>query len=678
VQIFNREAVFSDETKQFVNPYDPQPNDIVEFKVRTKKGTDCSVYLCFSGIFEVYPMVRTSSDDVFDYYTAKVPMLEDPVRYYYNFVVNGENYYYNKRGLWENLVEHYNFRIVPGLKTPDWAKGAIMYQIFVDRFYNGDPTNDVKSQEYAYLGITPKALPWGQDITVGDFCNFYGGDLQGVIDKLDYLKSLGVEVIYLNPIFVSPSSHKYDTQDYDYVDPHFGVIKVDEGETLKFEQVNNKFATKYISRVTSKENLEASNALFAQLVEKAHEKGLKVILDGVFNHCGSFNKWMDMPGFYKNSGEPIGAYHSAESPYKDYFVWYEDNWPNNTAYDGWWQNSNHPKLNFEGSEKLYNYILEVGKKWVSPPYNADGWRLDVAADLGQSWDMNHQFWQDFNKAVKTANPNAIILAEHYGDPSYWLNGKEWDTIMNYDAFMEPISWFLTGVSKHSDVSRHYLKGDAGAFEGAMRHHMSLLNIHALQAAMNQLSNHDHSRFLTRTNGNTGRLHHVGARAAETGINKNIFMLAVVFQMTWPGAPTIYYGDEAGLAGWTDPDDRRPFPWDNEDIILTNLHKALANMRGNYPMLRHGSVEFLYNAREFISYGRWDENTQLAVAINSSNKPMEVTLPVWKLNMSGGLMQEIIVTANGGFKQEDKFVEVINGEVKLIVGAESTVVLGSKV
>jgi len=669
--VFNRNAIFTDETQQFVMPYDPLPGDMVTFKIRVAANNDCKLrlHLCDTP-GSVYLMEKTKSCKIFDFYTTSLEAPKTSLRYFYTVVWDGQIYYYNKRGLWENLVDHYNFRLVPGLKTPDWAKGATMYQIFVDRFNNGDTTNDVINHEYAYLGITPKALSWDKDITVGDFCNFYGGDLQGIMDKMGYLKDLGVEAIYLNPVFVSPSSHKYDIQDYDYIDPHFGVIKQDNGEVLRFEKVNNKFATKYISRTTSKINLEASNALMVEFIQKAHDYGMKVILDGVFNHCGSFHKWLDTAGFYKNDNSPIGAYHSKDSPYHDYFIW------NNGKYEGWWDNSNHPKLNFEDSQELYNYILEIGKKWVSAPYNADGWRLDVAADLGRSAEMNHEFWQKFNKAVKTANPEAIILAEHYGDPSPWLNGKEWDTIMNYDAFMEPITWFLTGVNKHSEESRPHLKGDAMAFENAMRHHMSYLTVHALQTAMNQLSNHDHSRFLTRTSGNTGRWHIVGSRAAESGINKNIMMEAVVFQMTWPGSPTIYYGDEAGLAGWTDPDNRRTFPWGNEDKVLTNLHKSLTAIRKNYPVVRHGSVEFLWMERDFISYGRWDEKQRIIVAINNGSKPMDAQLPVWKVEVLEGQLNQLIETGGGTFDVNPKYHNINDGVLKIKIPAQSAIVLGS--
>jgi len=675
-QYFNKEAIFSDETKQYVTPYDPNPGDTVTFKLRVAANTNCEVRLYFEDVQSLpYQMVCTTKSEVFDYFTIKAEVPQEATRYFYTIVYNGQIFYYNKQGLQDNLDPHYNFRLIPGLRTPDWAKGALMYQIFVDRFCNGDPTNDVVSHEYAYLGTTPKALPWGSDITVGDFCNFYGGDLKGVMDKMEYLKELGVEVIYLNPIFVSPSSHKYDIQDYDYVDPHYGVIVEDGGQTLRFENVNNKYATKYKTRTTSKANLEASNALMADLIKKAHDNGIKVILDGVFNHCGCFNKWMDFAGFY-NSHEMAGAYHSKDSPYHDYFMWHGDNWPNNNAYYGWWDNLNHPKLNYENSQELFDYILSVGKKWVSPPYNADGWRLDVAADLGRSPEMNHKFWQEFYKAVKSANPQAIILAEHYGDPSPWLNGKEWDTIMNYDAFMEPISWFLTGVNKHSEQAIPELRNNWWAFEGSMRYHMSFLNVHALQTCMNQLSNHDHSRFLTRTNGNIGRHHTVGPRAAEASVDKNILMEAIVFQMTWPGAPTIYYGDEAGLAGWTDPDNRRTFPWGREDAVLVNLHKVLVGVRKKYPVLRHGSVEFLCMDYGFLAYGRWDDKGQkIIVAINNRDKPMEASIPVWKVELFDGCLVGLVVTGDGGFCEPGELHYVGGGELKLAMPGCSGVVLG---
>ncbi|MDE7113555.1 MAG: alpha-glycosidase, partial [Acetatifactor sp.] len=334
--------------------------------------------------------------------------------------------------------------------------------------------------------------------------------------------------------------------------------------------------------------------------------GMRVILDGVFNHCGSFNKWMDKERIYEEKeGYEKGAFVSAESPYRQYFDFYNDHaWPYNGGYDGWWGHDTLPKLNYEGSRDLMEYVLQIGRKWVSPPYNADGWRLDVAADLGHSQDFNHHFWQEFRKAVKEANPNAIILAEHYGNTRDWLQGNEWDTVMNYDGFMEPVTWFLTGMEKHSDDYREDLLGNAESFWGAMRHHTASMTMPSWQVAMNELSNHDHSRFLTRTNHKVGRANTLGPQAAEQGINKAVFREAVVIQMTWIGAPTIYYGDEAGVCGFTDPDNRRTYPWGKEDKMMIQFHKDIIRLRRENDELRIGSIKYLGGDYNFLAYARF--------------------------------------------------------------------------
>ena len=290
---------------------------------------------------------------------------------------------------------------------------------------------------------------------------------------------------------------------------------------------------------------------------------MRIILDGVFNHCGSFNKWMDREKIYeKDGGYEPGAYLSADSPYRDFFLFKDANgWPDNGSYEGWWGHNTLPKLNYEGSEKLYQYVLDIAKRWLSPPYSIDGWRLDVAADLGHSPEMNHRFWRDFRKVVKEANPDALILAEHYRDATTWLSGDQWDTVMNYDAFMEPVSWFLTGLEKHSERKDDHLLHNSQAFMCSMLSNMSRMQTGSLYAAMNELSNHDHSRFLRgRTASWDGFISRRDAEKAEIGVNYGTFRSGAVIQMTWPGAPTIYYGDEAGVFGWTDPDNRRTFPW----------------------------------------------------------------------------------------------------------------------
>ena len=484
--LLRKHALFADGTKDYRNPPEPKENEEVTLTFRTAKDNVDIVWLRSDA--GKIPMRKAETRGPFDYYQVKVQLGTEPYRYYFEIATGMLHCYYDRMGVSPEIRQDYAFTMVPGFSIPDWAKGAVMYQILVDRFCNGDPSNDVETNEYYYIKVYSQHVDdWEKcpaEFGVGEF---YGGDLAGVMQKLDYLQDLGVEVLYFNPLFVSPSNHKYDIQDYDYIDPHYGKIVEDGGQLLNSGATDNTEATKYIKRVSDRRNLEASNELFAKLVEEAHKRGMRVILDGVFNHCGSFNKWLDRELIYeKELGYATGAYISADSPYRDFFQFHDENlWPYNGSYDGWWGHDTLPKLNYEGSEDLYEYILDIGRKWVSPPFNADGWRLDVAADLGHSVEFNHQFWRDFRKAVREANPEAIVLAEHYGDPVEWLRGDQWDTVMNYDAFMEPLTWFLTGMEKHSDGYRQDMLGNFQNFEGAMNYYMTRFMTSSLQCAMNE-------------------------------------------------------------------------------------------------------------------------------------------------------------------------------------------------
>lgn len=683
--IFNPQALFSDGTAFYRNPSEPDCFEEVHLRFRTGRENVDEVILVFDE--QRYTMQKVANDKMFDYYEYTVKLGDSRVEYYFEVHSGHMVCYFNSVGVCNSVENYYNFSITPSFQTPDWAKGAIIYQIFVDRFYNGDRSNDVETDEYFYIGEgTHKNSDWMKYPREMDVREFYGGDIAGVMQKLDYLQDLGVEAIYLNPIFVSPSNHKYDIQDYDYIDPHFGRIVKNDGENLQRDENGNliihdpehpnKDATRYICRVTDKENLEASNQLFIEFVEEVHRRGMKVILDGVFNHCGSFNKWLDRECIYEDApGYEKGAFVSKDSPYRTFFKFREDTWPYNVNYDGWWGHDTLPKLNYEESPKLYEYIMRIARKWVSPPYNVDGWRLDVAADLGQTAEYNHHFWHEFRRNVKEANPNAIVLAEHYGDPTEWLKGDQWDTVMNYDAFMEPLTWFLTGVEKHSDEYRGDLIGNADAFFGSMRHYMTRFNTQSLQVAMNELSNHDHSRFLTRTNHQVGRISSRGADAANEGVNKNLFRMAVLMQMTWPGAPTIYYGDEAGLCGWTDPDSRRAYPWGHEDEELIQYHKELIRIHKEHQVLRTGSILFLFGEYQCISYGRFDDNEHIVVAINISQDTRHMEIPVWRLGVTQPTrMARVILTDAGGFSIETKVYQVQSGKLILDCPPETAVLV----
>ena len=674
----NKKALFCDGTSQYVNPSEPERNEEVVFRFRTAK--DDAEHVCLVHEKIRYEMEKAQTGEVFDYYEIKRQLGEEPFRYYFEIRSGSEVCYYNRCGVSERVVSDYDYVVCPGFRTPKWAKGAVMYQIFIDRFCNGDHDNDVEDREYYYIGdYSRKVTDWNRYPATMDVREFYGGDLKGVWDKLDYLQDLGVEVLYFNPIFVSPSNHKYDIQDYDYIDPHYGVIVEDGGNILAEGDHENANATKYQKRVTDKKNLEASNEFFVQFVEEVHRRGMKVILDGVFNHCGSFNKWLDRERIYeKQEGYAPGAYVSADSPYRSYFRFFQEErerWPYNGSYDGWWGHDTLPKLNYEDSPKLEAYIFEIAKKWVSPPYNADGWRLDVAADLGYSPEYNHLFWKRFRKAVKEANPNALILAENYTDPASWLEGDEWDTVMNYEAFMEPITWFLTGVEKHSDERRDDLLCNPETFEGAMSHHMSRFEYDSLYVAMNELSNHDHSRFLTRTNGQVGRIQSKGAKAAEEGIHDAVMREAVIMQMTWPGAPTVYYGDEAGVCGWTDPDNRRTYPWGHEDKQMLQFHKEAIRIHKSSTALRTGSYKMLYTAWGILGYGRFDKNERYAVIVNNTQETVNVAVSVWQIGVADGsrMEQQLMSVAESFTKVPDIYV-VTDGYLMVAMPRTSAVIL----
>ena len=674
--LLNKSALYSDESEYYQFPCGAGAGDTVTIRFRTKRNNADAVYLISGALRRRMQVAGTKNG--FDYYETKVVLGNETLHYFFEIQAGKLTCYYNELGVTRDLNEQYAFGIVPGFTTPDWAKGAVMYQIFVDRFCNGDKSNDVLTGEYAYIGEqVQREACWEAMPKAMDVRSFYGGDLQGVLDKLDYLQDLGVEVLYLNPIFVSPSNHKYDIQDYDYVDPHFTKIVVDEGEVLPEGALNNIQATKYISRVTDKRNLEASNAFFVKFVEEVHRRGMRVILDGVFNHCGSFNKWMDAERLYENQyGYEKGAYVDKNSPYHNYFKFYnEEEWPYNEEYDGWWGHRTLPKLNYEESRQLYEYILKIGRKWVSPPYNVDGWRLDVAADLGYGEEMNHQFWRDFRTAVKEANPEAIILAEHYDDPREWLEGDQWDTVMNYNAFMEPVTWFFTGMEKHSDEKRSDLLGNTRAFLDSMMYHMSRFQYPSLLVSMNELSNHDHSRFLTRTNQTVGRTESMGPEAADANVNKGIMRAAVMLQMTWPGAPTLYYGDEAGVTGWTDPDNRRTYPWGHEDQGLIEYHRKMIRIHKEHEALLTGSLKYLEGAYKVICYGRFTAREKMVVLINGGFDEAKVRVPVWEIGVTEEEeLQRIIMSREADFTLEPAVCPVQGGVLEITLPAITAILL----
>ena len=676
-------AIFSDETDLFRSPSEPDPGDTVRIRLRVKNGSAQRVLLYISEPEMAILMHKVTSDLYYDFYEAELVCLSNKITYSFIIEMPACTVAFEKTGA--RVLAHDEkpnkalaFSFMPGFHVPSWAKGAVQYQILADRFRNGNPDNDVQNNEYYYVrGHSRHAEAWDDPITDDDIRVFYGGDLQGVKEKLDYLQQLGVEVIYFNPLFISPSSHKYDVQDYDHIDPHFAVIEDDVEHAMQNWEKHNGYAPRYIRRVTSVYNLYASDSYFARFCDELHRRGMKIILDGVFNHCGSFNKWMDREGIYLGKpGYENGAYQDVDSPYRKYFTFREKGSGRYADYEGWWGYETLPKLNYEGSPELCERILSIAEKWASPPYKIDGWRLDVAADLGHSDEFNHRFWKEFRRRVKAVNPDILIIAEHYGDGTPWLQGDEWDTVMNYDAFMEPVTYFLTGMEKHSDSSNPDLYQNGKAFFEIMLHKMATMQVPSLYSAMNELSNHDHSRFLTRTNRMVGRLGTLGSEAAEQGISKAVFREAVTIQMTWPGSPTIYYGEEAGQVGWTDPDCRRTYPWGKEDADLIAMHTALTKLRKTHPVLKSGSLRPLYADTGVIAYARFDAKECAVICINNTEYPANIKLFVRDVFAEDGdSFRLAFLTGPDGFSQPDEDAGTVSaGLLSVKIPPQSSIVL----
>ena len=661
----NRDALYSIGKGFYREPEESHAFSELTVRFRTLREDVDRVLLYLPDEQQIHAMELGSSDHYFDYYEIAIKLKDKPLHYYFRIEKGEEVIHYNRLGVTEDLDIQYAFSVFPEFFIPNWIKGATMYQIFVDRFRNSDGKNNVEDREYIYLGRPVVSVAdWDAPVESFDVHRFYGGDLEGVWEKLDYLEHLGVEVLYFNPLFVSPSNHKYDTQDYDHIDPHLGRIVHDGGKVLPQGVMDNKEASKYSIRSTDKENLEASDTLFLLFVEACHKRGMRVIIDGVFNHCGSFHRYMNASYFYKTgegSPYPKGAYESFDSPYRDYFHFSKGekaDWPENDTYEKWWGNDTLPKLNYENAIKLEEEILAIAKKWISPPFSCDGWRLDVAADLGHSEAYNHKFWKKFRKAVKEANEDAVILAEHYGNPSAWLKGQEWDSIMNYDAFMEPVSWFLTGMEKHSDRAEPEKFGDGELFFNTMRYNMAKLPENALDAAMNQLSNHDHSRFLTRTNRRAGRMKD-SFDDAGIGIDFGLFRLASMLLFTWPGAPTLFYGDEVGVYGWTEPDCRRTYPWGKEDLELLEYHRYLISNRKNSKALREGNLMLLKSGKNWVTFLRCSERQIALIIIYCGDEDCTLDIPLWRASITDKMeIRRVLKTDGRGYNagQTKRFTE----------------------
>lgn len=436
------------------------------------------------------------------------------------------------------------------VQTPDWVKDAVFYQIFPERFARSEAVPKPSNLE-----------PWDTDPTPH---GFKGGDLIGVVEQLDYLAALGITAIYFNPIFQSASNHRYHTHDYYQVDPILG-----------------------------------GNEAFRTLLDEAHARGIKVVIDGVFNHASR--------GFYQfNSILEDGAH----SPFIDWF--HVNGYPLNAYspdlkpnYAAWWELPALPKFNTQ-TPAVREFIWDVAEYWIK--FGADGWRLDVPEEIDDD-----VFWQEFRRRVKAANPEAYIVGEIWFPAQRWLQGDQFDAVMNYLYTRPAIGYFGRSTLSGLHSGPYTIDAvDAAGFAAKIEETVTMYDWEIVQAQLNLLGSHDTARFLSMVGGDESAL-----------------ALATLSQMTLPGAPCVYYGDELGLLGGYEPACRNTIPWDRIETLKGDLWQATQAaiaLRKAHPVLRRGTYVTVLADGDRLAYRRDLDGAAALVVFNTSQTPAAFDLP----------------------------------------------------
>ncbi|HIC2034378.1 maltodextrin glucosidase [Enterobacter soli] len=477
---------------------------------------------------------------------------------------------------------------------PQWVNDQVFYQIFPDRFARSQARTPQQDKVYYHHAAGHDIIfkAWDEPLTAqAGGSTFYGGDLDGISEKLPYLKKLGVTALYLNPVFKAPSVHKYDTEDYRHVDEQFG-----------------------------------GDAALLRLRENTQKEGMRLILDGVFNHSGDSHAWFD-----RHNQSMGGACHNPDSPQRD---WYSFN-DEGRALD-WLGYASLPKLDFQ-SPTLVNEIYggddSIVRHWLKAPWNMDGWRLDVVHMLGEAGGArnNIQHVAGITRSAKVAQPEAFVFGEHFGDARQWLQADAEDAAMNYRGFTFPLWGFLA----NTDISYDPQHIDAETCMAWMDNYRASLSHQQQLRMFNQLDSHDTARFKSLLGKDVARL-----------------PLAVTWLFTWPGIPCIYYGDEVGLDGNNDPFCRKTFPWDpaEQDVSLFSLYQRMAKLRKQNQALRYGGCQVVYAHDNVVVFARVYNQQRVLVAINRG-EACEVVLDdspllrvkAWQLKEGKGDLNEGILS-----------------------------------
>ena len=583
------ESVHSDGTEEFVS--NPHPKLFETVKIRIRMYEDARVRHVFlrsvpNGAERLTEMQIVKKERGLKYYEAELKITENRMQYHFYLVCEDVIYFYTQKEITTYVPDHtYDFVLLADYVQPEWVKDAVFYQIFPDRFCNGEKSNDVRDGEYSPDGFATIRMPrWdARALTYeeGHCLDFFGGDLQGVREKIPYLKELGVTAVYLNPIFIAPSVHKYDCLDYFHVDPHFG-----------------------------------GDEALAELSAALHENGMKLILDISINHTGIAHKWFNRDGLWFDKS--IGAYNNPDSEERSYYFFREGN-----DYHGWFGVDTLPTLNYTSDslrEKIYRAEDSVLKKWLKPPYNIDGWRFDVADVFARNDEVQlaHELWPEIRRSIKEENPQAYILAEDWGDCAEYMQGDAWDSPMNYYGCGRVIRQFLGEpdlfMARNEILRSIPYKMTAADVKNRIMEHLAKLPYALWENQFNLFDSHDVSRLHNNPN-----------------IHPEEYRGAVIFQFLLTGAASIYYGDEAGIDGvlGTNEGCRYPMPWDKEFAKgeAFRLNQTMAHKKHQHKALRSGGMQFLYAQGNVVAIARFCGEEAFVGVLSTQKEDVRIRLPL---------------------------------------------------
>lgn len=457
-----------------------------------------------------------------------------------------------------------DFALLADYSAPEWLAGAVFYQIFPERFANGDPSNDPRPEEYEYRGARPRTFEWGQPPAEGQPFSlvFYGGDLAGIRERLDYLQALGVTALYLTPVFTAYSNHKYDVADYDHVDAHFG-----------------------------------GDEALAELRAGLDARGMRYILDIVPNHCGFWHPWFQR------------AQADAASAEAEFFTFSR----HPQEYTSWLGVWSLPKLNYRSTElrrRMYGAEDAVFRHWLRPPFRADGWRLDVANMLGRQGtsQLGDEVAREIRQAVKATSPQAYLMGENFFDASSQLQGDQWDGVMNYMGFSTPLwNWlrgYWAGAWGLKDAVGSPVPYPTAALAESWQLRLGSIPWAVVLQQYNLLDSHDTPRIRSQLKGNDA-----------------LHRLAVTLLMTFPGVPGLYYGDEIGMQDAPGLGSRGCMEWDEGrwERDLLAFHRELIALRRHSGILQRGGFQILAVEQDFLVYQRESREGRILVAAQRSTQ-----------------------------------------------------------